>query len=84
MCTIECLSCKSGWIKDEQGGCNDVNECITMKNACKANQFCVNNEGSFTCLECDRACSGCTGDGPDLCEKCAQGYELREGQCKGI
>lgn len=55
-----------------------------MKNACKANQFCVNNEGSFTCLECDRACSGCTGDGPDLCEKCAQGYELREGQCKGI
>lgn len=35
-------------------------------------------------LECDRACEGCTGDGPDLCDKCAEGYELRDGMCTGI
>lgn len=34
--------------------------------------------------ECDRACEGCTGDGPDLCDKCAEGYELRDGMCTGI
>lgn len=33
--------------------------------------------------ECDRACEGCTGDGPDLCYKCADGYELRNGLCTG-
>lgn len=34
-------------------------------------------------LECDRSCDGCTGDGPDLCEQCASGYELRDGMCAG-
>lgn len=34
--------------------------------------------------ECDRSCEGCTGDGPDLCFKCADGYDLRDGLCTGM
>lgn len=34
-------------------------------------------------LECDRSCDQCSGDGPDLCNKCAEGYELRNGLCTG-
>lgn len=37
----------------------------------------------FSHAECDRSCDGCTGDGPDLCDKCADGYELRNGLCTG-
>lgn len=35
-------------------------------------------------LECDRSCDGCSGDGPDLCNNCAEGYELRDGLCTGM
>lgn len=34
--------------------------------------------------ECDKSCLGCSGDGPDLCDKCADNYELRDGLCKGM
>uniref|UniRef100_A0A1B0DDL6 protein disulfide-isomerase n=1 Tax=Phlebotomus papatasi TaxID=29031 RepID=A0A1B0DDL6_PHLPP len=79
-----CNACAKGYAAvsgGEGGGCLDVNECLEMRNACQRNQFCVNNEGSFTCLECDRSCNGCSGDGPDLCDSCADGYELRDGLC---
>jgi protein disulfide-isomerase len=81
--------CNKGWIMDasgeeKQGGCLDIDECSADLNICKINQFCVNNEGSYTCLECDKACDGgCHGDGPDMCEKCASGFELRDGICTG-
>lgn len=64
-------------------GCFDINECIEKNSCTKKNTFCVNNEGSFSCLECDKSCEGCDGDGPDMCEKCANGYELRDGMCTG-
>lgn len=80
-----CRVCRDGWkMIPEQGGCVDMDECLqSAAPPCKRNQFCVNNEGSFSCLECDRSCDGCTGDGPDLCNACADGYELHEGLCRG-
>lgn len=76
-----CVACKEGWVMDTEHGCLDINECLLDKTPCKRNQFCVNNEGSYTCLECDKACDGCTGDGPDMCEKCAEGYIKEKDMC---
>lgn len=69
---------------DTENGCVDVNECLDNHRPCKQQQFCVNNEGSFTCLECDRSCDGCDGDGPDMCKQCAVNYRLRDGKCIGM
>lgn len=79
--SVNCHKCKPGWRQDDEGGCSDVNECFRRQTPCKSNQFCVNTEGSYSCLECDRSCDGCTGDGPDLCLKCAENYELKDGLC---
>nr|XP_045583789.1 cysteine-rich with EGF-like domain protein 2 isoform X3 [Procambarus clarkii] len=76
-----CVACKAGWLMDTEKGCLDVNECAFNKSPCKRSQFCVNNEGTYTCLECDKACNGCTGDGPDMCEKCAEGHVLDKDMC---
>lgn len=45
-----CVACKEGWLMDTEKGCQDVNECATDKSPCKRSQFCVNNDGSYTCL----------------------------------
>ncbi|MPC32037.1 Cysteine-rich with EGF-like domain protein 2 [Portunus trituberculatus] len=76
-----CVACQEGWIMDTEKGCLDVNECAAAKFPCKRNQFCVNNEGTYTCLECDKACDGCNGDGPDMCERCAEGFILEKDMC---
>lgn len=81
---VGCRVCEDGWIMDPaNGGCIDVDECATTKHKCTLNQFCVNSDGSYKCIDCDKSCSGCSGDGPDLCYKCADGFELRDGICKG-
>ncbi|XP_068141622.1 cysteine-rich with EGF-like domain protein 2 isoform X1 [Drosophila tropicalis] len=80
-----CRKCKDGWLMDSENGCVDINECLERPaSACRPQQFCVNNEGSFTCLECDRSCDGCDGDGPDMCRKCASGYQLKDGKCQDL
>lgn len=33
----------------EGDGCVDENECLEQ-DVCKSQQFCVNNEGSYSCL----------------------------------
>lgn len=33
--------------------------------------------------ECDKACDGCNGDGPDMCNKCAEGYVMDQNMCIG-
>jgi hypothetical protein len=33
---------------------------------------------------CDRACESCQGDGPDMCDKCAEGYALKDNICVGM
>lgn len=76
-----CESCASGWIADQEKGCLDLNECVDVKPVCKPSQFCVNTEGSYKCLECDQACASCTGDGPDMCINCANGYTLHNNVC---
>lgn len=76
-----CLSCRDGWRMVKMRGCMDVNECFSKRSPCKRNEFCVNNEGSYSCLACDPSCDICTGDGPDMCEKCASGFFLIDNIC---
>ncbi|CAH1715246.1 unnamed protein product [Chironomus riparius] len=76
-----CQKCKTGWFQKENEGCFDINECMEKSPCNTKSHFCVNNEGSYACLECDKSCSGCEGDGPDMCKECAYGYELRDGMC---
>ncbi|EEB17120.1 conserved hypothetical protein [Pediculus humanus corporis] len=76
-----CVACKEGWQMHTELGCLDVNECIAKNDACNSHQFCVNNDGSYTCLECDKACKTCNGDGPDMCDECANGYYLEDKVC---
>ncbi|XP_018327728.1 cysteine-rich with EGF-like domain protein 2 [Agrilus planipennis] len=76
-----CEKCHVGWNRNSNNECVDINECATLRAACSPLQFCVNSEGSYKCLECDRACSGCTGDGPDMCQRCAKGYTLVDKMC---
>lgn len=78
-----CKKCTTGWIWDKDKGCLDVNECAAKKSPCTPIQFCVNNDGSYKCLDCDRSCNGCTGDGPDMCIRCASGYILQNNMCIG-
>ncbi|XP_039297536.1 cysteine-rich with EGF-like domain protein 2 isoform X1 [Nilaparvata lugens] len=78
-----CLKCKSGWMMSSEGGCLDIDECISDSGSgpCSNQQFCINKEGSYTCLACDPACDGCNGDGPDMCTRCAQGFILKDNLC---
>jgi len=56
-------------------GCLDIDECQVGKECEGQNKFCVNTEGSFKCMECDKACNGCESDGPDNCFECAKGFK---------
>lgn len=76
----DCIACKAGFQFDVDAGCLDKNECED-KNACSKNQFCLNSPGSYTCLDCDKSCAGCHGDGPDMCRKCAIGYSKKGEFC---
>ncbi|KAK0137160.1 Cysteine-rich with EGF-like domain protein 2 [Merluccius polli] len=81
----DCDECKAGWEEDEQDACVDVNECSRDDPAsCGEEEYCINNEGSFSCKGCDRVCSGCTGAGPDACRSCSTGYHDVEGTCTDI
>ncbi|KAK0074232.1 hypothetical protein PV326_012632, partial [Microctonus aethiopoides] len=75
-------NCKEGWKKndDNKEGCVDINECLDNE-ICPGNQFCVNTEGNYSCLNCDSACNGCNGDGPDMCIKCADDHEKKDNVC---
>ncbi|XP_057341793.1 cysteine-rich with EGF-like domain protein 2 [Microplitis mediator] len=73
--------CKKGWVINQDKGCVDVNECVKSEKYCPGNQFCVNKDGGYSCLKCDRACNGCTADGPDMCTKCADDHEKKDNVC---
>lgn len=81
-----CDVCKAGFTFIPGYGCGDIDECINSNNKiCGENTFCVNTEGSYFCYECDRACDGCHGDGPDMCLKCGNGYKLdAKGNCVAL
>ncbi|KAL4721117.1 hypothetical protein ACJJTC_009397 [Scirpophaga incertulas] len=76
----DCVACKPGFAFDTDEGCYDVNECDDI-NRCTKDQFCLNSIGSFKCVQCDKACIGCHGDGPDMCRKCASGYSRKGEFC---
>lgn len=48
--TTDCEACKEGWEIDEDKGCIDLNECLLEETPCKRNDFCVNTEGSYSCI----------------------------------
>ncbi|XP_034936135.1 cysteine-rich with EGF-like domain protein 2 [Chelonus insularis] len=73
--------CRKGWKETEDKGCVDINECLESEKYCPGNQFCINKDGNYSCLSCDRACNRCNGDGPDMCIKCADGYEKKDNIC---
>jgi len=76
-----CIDCNDGWIYMGEGkGCVDVNECLEQ-DVCTSQQFCVNNEGSYSCLNCDSSCKDCYGDGNDMCYNCAAGYTMKNNKC---
>ncbi|VVC29483.1 Laminin EGF domain,EGF-like calcium-binding, conserved site,EGF-like, conserved site,EGF-like [Cinara cedri] len=76
-----CNECKDGWMYMGKGkGCIDVNECIEQ-DVCTSQQFCVNNEGFYSCLNCDQSCKDCYGDGNDMCYNCAPGYTMKNKIC---
>lgn len=80
---LGCEKCKSGWLMDKEKGCLDINECAASKSPCTPLQFCVNKEGGYRCLDCDKACAGCSGDGPDMCIHCASGFYKKDNMCIG-
>lgn len=79
---LGCHVCKKGYKWLAEHGCVDIDECDEEKpTPCKPNSFCINTEGAYQCYECDPACDGCNGDGPDSCLKCAPEHELKDGSC---
>ncbi|KAK7094764.1 receptor-type tyrosine-protein phosphatase kappa-like [Littorina saxatilis] len=50
--------------------------CLT----CTADQFCFRGT-QVLCINCNTACDGCTGPGPDECVACDTGYTLVNGVC---
>lgn len=64
--------------------CIDIDECGTEMAHCRANQFCVNTEGSYECQDCAKACIGCMGAGPSRCKKCNKGYQRDGVKCLDV
>ena len=65
-----------------ENGCVDFDECNRSEgNLCKSNEFCVNTEGSFNCVTCDKSCASCEADGPDSCIECAEGFLKNDNVC---
>eukprot|EP00088_Acartia_fossae_P052868 TRINITY_DN5993_c0_g1_i10.p1 TRINITY_DN5993_c0_g1~~TRINITY_DN5993_c0_g1_i10.p1 ORF type:complete len:316 (-),score=52.64 TRINITY_DN5993_c0_g1_i10:965-1912(-) len=75
-----CAKCADGYQMNSEHGCMDIDEC-QVSQPCTKDKFCVNTEGTFRCLKCDKACDGCDADGPDNCLKCADGYTDKKGVC---
>ncbi|XP_043212562.1 cysteine-rich with EGF-like domain protein 2 isoform X3 [Amphibalanus amphitrite] len=75
-----CVRCASGYQWESEYGCSDINECL-KPDTCRTNQLCINDPGKYTCMDCDRACATCHGDGPDMCHECATGYVKKGKLC---
>ncbi|XP_047991451.1 cysteine-rich with EGF-like domain protein 2 [Leguminivora glycinivorella] len=74
-----CTACKKGW-ELQSGTCVDINECLTSS-SCKANQYCVNHKGSYSCKKCHDSCKTCTDAGASQCTSCESNSVLWDGMC---
>jgi len=45
-----------------------------MEKPCKHNTYCENTVGSYSCIECDVHCDGCTAKGIENCIGCKTGF----------
>lgn len=79
----DCDKCKKGWEWSAEQGCVDKNECLAERRPCKRGEFCQNMEGSYSCIACDTSCESCYGDGPDMCDSCKEGYNMKDNVCVG-
>lgn len=79
----DCVACKKGYRMDSEKGCQDIDECSEGSDKCaEDNKYCVNKVGSFKCNKCDRSCKGgCSGEGADLCNDCAEGFVFDGDTC---
>ena len=80
-----CAACKPGYSMDTEEGCVDLDECNANQDEpnpgngpCPTDTFCVNTEGSFSCLSCDKSCKSCHSDGPDSCYECADDHTMNK------
>ncbi|XP_025106581.1 cysteine-rich with EGF-like domain protein 2-B isoform X2 [Pomacea canaliculata] len=74
-----CEECKDGWTYNKDLGCQDIDECFSEP--CEKNQYCANTQGSYECLNCNDACNGCSGSGPENCNQCSEGFFLNGTLC---
>ncbi|KAH0630326.1 hypothetical protein JD844_013256 [Phrynosoma platyrhinos] len=83
-----CSECGDGYYEaarnDSHLVCADIDECGTDMAHCRANQFCINTEGSYECRDCAKACIGCMGAGPSRCKKCNKGYRRDGVKCLDV
>ncbi|XP_069721843.1 protein disulfide isomerase CRELD1 isoform X2 [Phaenicophaeus curvirostris] len=83
-----CAECGDGYYEASRNKshliCADIDECGTEMAHCRANQFCVNTEGSYECRDCSTACIGCMGAGPARCKKCNKGYWRDGAKCLDV
>eukprot|EP00045_Choanoeca_perplexa_P013919 m.160222 g.160222 ORF g.160222 m.160222 type:complete len:533 (+) comp16497_c0_seq1:155-1753(+) len=81
-----CVTCAQGFVKDEELGCVDVDECAQGHDGCLADQYCSNTPGSVTCEACSPACDqGCSGPAATDCVACKQGWEAATvGGCQDV
>uniref|UniRef100_W5LDC4 Cysteine-rich with EGF-like domains 2 n=1 Tax=Astyanax mexicanus TaxID=7994 RepID=W5LDC4_ASTMX len=80
----DCEECRDGWEEDQEGTCVDIDECSSDPFPCKEKEYCLNNDGSYSCSVCDSRCSGCKGPGPGNCLACSEGYKDEEGTCTDV
>ena len=52
----------------------DIDEC-KQSGICNTREYCLNNDGAYSCLTCNAACKTCTSSGPNNCIDCSEGYE---------
>lgn len=45
-----CEKCTKGWYMLNGQGCFDIDECVKPDEHCPGNQFCVNEDGGYSCL----------------------------------
>ncbi|PIK37581.1 putative cysteine-rich with EGF-like domain protein 2 [Apostichopus japonicus] len=80
---IACTKCKGGYQWDDENGCHDVDECKPDPETfpCAKEQYCENTVGSYTCGNCDIACTECLGPGNDKCVACRTGFNMVDNTC---